>query len=121
MEIFKLSVNEQSISQSKAEDNSKRVVAIGQDMNVTNKSESLQFNEKDVDKKVQKIIEELNQEMETLHTTIRFGFNDEIDQMYVTVIDTRNNEVIRQIPSEQAMKLAEKMKELVGMLFDEKY
>jgi len=41
--------------------------------------------------------------------------------MYVTVIDTRNNEVIRQIPSEQAMKLAEKMKELVGMLFDEKY
>jgi len=58
--------------------------------------------------------------MDTLNTTIRFGFDDKTDEMYVSVIDTKDNKVIRQIPSEEAMKLAAKMRELVGMLFDEK-
>jgi len=76
--------------------------------------------EKEIKKKLQEITEQLNKEMDTLNTTIRFGFDDKIDEMYVSVIDTKDNKVIRQIPSEEAMRLAAKMRELVGMLFDEK-
>jgi len=76
--------------------------------------------EKEIKKKIEKITEELNKEMDILNTTIRFHFDDKTDEIYVTVIDTKDNRVIRQIPSEEAMKLVAKMRELVGMLFDER-
>jgi len=78
------------------------------------------FDEKEVKKKIEEVTEELNKEMDILNTTIRFHFDDKTDEIYVTVIDTKDNRVIRQIPSEEAMKLAAKMRELVGMLFDER-
>jgi flagellar protein FlaG len=71
-------------------------------------------------KQLQDIVAQLNKEMDPLKTTIRFGFNDDVKEMYVSVIDTSNNEEIRKIPSEEAMRLAAKMRELVGMLFDKK-
>jgi flagellar protein FlaG len=36
------------------------------------------------------------------------------------VIDKKNNKVIREFPPREALKLMEKMRELVGMLFDRK-
>jgi len=75
---------------------------------------------KEIKKELEEITKQLNEEMSALKTTIRFGFNDKIDEMYVSVIDTNDGNVIRKIPSDEAMKLMAKMRELVGMLFDEK-
>ena len=74
----------------------------------------------EIKKELEEITKQLNEEMNVLNTTIRFGFNDKIDEMYVSVIDTKDDKVIRKIPSDEAMKLMAKMRELVGMLFDEK-
>ncbi|WP_353662501.1 FlaG family protein [Hydrogenimonas sp. SS33] len=71
-------------------------------------------------KQLQEITDKLNKEMNPLKTSIRFGFDDNIDELYVSVIDTSNNHVIRKIPSEEAIRLAAKMRELVGMIFDKK-
>ncbi len=71
-------------------------------------------------KQLQEITNKLNKEMDPLKTSIRFGFDDKIDELYVSVIDTSNNQVIRKIPSEEAIRLAAKMRELVGMIFDKK-
>ncbi len=71
-------------------------------------------------KQLQEITDKLNKEMDPLKTSIRFGFDDKIDELYVSVIDTSNNQVIRKIPSEEAIRLAAKMRELVGMIFDKK-
>ena len=73
-----------------------------------------------IKKELQEITDKLNKEMDPLKTSIRFGFNDKVDELYISVIDTTNNQVIRKIPSEEAMRLAAKMRELVGMLFDKK-
>ena len=89
----------------------------GEDDKVSNEKE---IKEKEIKKQIKEIIEQLNKEMNILNTTIRFGFDDKIDEMYVTVIDTKDDRVIRQIPSEEAMRLAKKMRELIGILFDEK-
>lgn len=89
----------------------------GEDDKVSNEKE---IKEKEIKKQIKEIVEQLNKEMNILNTTIRFGFDDKIDEMYVTVIDTKNDRVIRQIPSEEAMRLAKKMRELIGILFDEK-
>ena len=74
----------------------------------------------EIKKELQRITEELNRAMNPLNTDIKFHFNDKVDELVVKVIDKKNNEVIREFPPKEALKLMEKMKELVGMLFDKK-
>ena len=74
----------------------------------------------EIKKELQKITEELNRAMNPLNTDIKFHFNDKIDELTVKVIDKKTHEVIREFPPKEALKLMEKMRELVGMLFDKK-
>ncbi|WP_457595827.1 flagellar protein FlaG [Hydrogenimonas sp.] len=76
--------------------------------------------EKKFKEELQEVVDKLNKEMDPLKTSIRFGFDDQADELYVSVIDTSNNQEIRKIPSEEALRLAAKMRELVGMIFDKK-
>jgi flagellar protein FlaG len=62
----------------------------------------------------------LNAEIAPLSNDIRFGFNDKIGQLMVNVVDVKTGEVIRQFPTEEAVEIMTKMKELIGMLFDKK-
>jgi len=65
-------------------------------------------------------VNELNAQMDLLETNIAFGFNEELSRMYVSVIEKSSGDTIRQIPTEEAMALSVKMKEIVGMIFDKK-
>ncbi len=65
-------------------------------------------------------VKELNKQMETLDTNVTFGFNDKIDAMFVSVMERSTGRMIHKIPTEEAMTLAERMKEIVGMIFDKK-
>ena len=67
-----------------------------------------------------KTVNELNQQMDKLETNIAFGFNDEISMLYVSVMEKRTGKTIRKIPTEEAMELSAKMKEIVGIIFDKK-
>jgi flagellar protein FlaG len=69
---------------------------------------------------VAKVIDKLNQQIEPLKTNVQFGFSDAMGQMIVTVSDKNTGRVIRQLPSKEALELAEKMKDIVGMIFDAK-
>ncbi len=77
-------------------------------------------NEENIKKDLKKTIENLNSQMDKLGTDLKFGFNDKIDIMYVNVHEKSSGKLIRKFPTEEAMKLAEHMKEFVGMLFDKK-
>lgn len=80
-------------------------------------------NKKDVDdlkKELSTLSEQLNKEMSPLNFNVKFGFNDKIDEMYVSVTEKSTNKLIRKIPSDEAVKLMEKMREIVGMIFDKK-
>ena len=75
-------------------------------------------NNETLSKEVKEATEKLNKQMEDLGTSIRFGYNDKIGAMYVNVMEMKTGEIIRKIPTEQAMKLSEYFKEAVGVLFD---
>ena len=129
MEIFSAVTNlnnTQNIAQNKMENVEHNDVLkgeLGKDKKDETKrieEQSKEADKKEVKKELEEVTKQLNEEMSALNTTIRFGFNDKIDEMYVSVIDTKNDKVIRKIPSDEAMKLMAKMRELVGMLFDEK-
>ncbi|WP_263832732.1 flagellar protein FlaG [Sulfurospirillum oryzae] len=65
-------------------------------------------------------VKELNKQMDLLNTNITFGYNDKINQMFINVIEKSTGKVIRKFPTEEAMSLSAKMKEIVGIIFDKK-
>lgn len=71
-------------------------------------------------KRLKEAVDELNRNMSPLNFGIRFGFSDEIDSMYVSVYERKTNKIIRKIPTDEAMQLMAKMREIVGMIFDKK-
>ena len=76
---------------------------------------------KDIEEQKQKLNElaqQLNREMSALNTNVSFNFNEYLNSLYVTVSEKDTNRVIRKIPSEEAMNLMAKMREIVGIIFD---
>jgi flagellar protein FlaG len=71
-------------------------------------------------KSLKEATEKFNKMSEELNLDIKFAYNDKIDQVYLNVIDKHTGRVIRKLPSEEAMKISESMKELVGTLLDKK-
>ncbi len=74
----------------------------------------------EIKKELQKVVQELNEAMNPLNTNLEFKFNSKVDELTVLVVDKKNNEIIREFPPKDALRLMEKMRELVGMLFDKK-
>ncbi|MFP4333699.1 MAG: flagellar protein FlaG [Campylobacterales bacterium] len=66
------------------------------------------------------LVEEMNRRIDPLNLSVKFGFSDDIEAMYVSVLEKNTDRVIRQFPSEEAIDLMKKMDEIVGMIFDQK-
>ena len=77
-------------------------------------------NKQDVTDKLNATVEKLNDNMKALDTNVKFGFNDEINVMFVNVMERSTGKMIRKIPTEEAMLLSEKMQEIIGTFFDKK-
>ncbi len=73
-----------------------------------------------VKKELEKTVEELNKVMDPLSADIKFQFNSKADELTVKVVDKNTDRVIREFPPKEALHLMEKMRELVGILFDKK-
>ncbi len=78
------------------------------------------LDKEEIKKSLDNTVKNLNKQMEELDTNVKFGFNDKIDTLFVDVMERSTGKIIRKIPSEEAMKLSERMKEIVGMIFDKK-
>lgn len=50
---------------------------------------------------------------------LKFSVNEELDQVVVKVIDSSTDKVIREIPPEELQRLQVKIREAVGLLFDQ--
>ncbi len=74
----------------------------------------------EIKSELQKVVKELNEAMNPLNTDLEFKYNKKVDELTVLVVDKKNDRVIREFPPKEALKLMEKMRELVGMLFDKK-
>lgn len=71
-----------------------------------------------VSEKLADIAKKLNKQMDSLDTNVRFGYSDKLGSMYIRVVEKSTGREIRQIPSEEAMRLAEYFKDAIGMIFD---
>jgi|Wag4MinimDraft_11_1082651.scaffolds.fasta_scaffold00181_4 flagellar protein FlaG len=73
---------------------------------------------KNAEKDVAKAVEELNKAVEALNIGRKFEIEDDLEEVVVKIMDKKEGEVIRQIPSEEAIKLEKNIKQMLGMFFD---
>ncbi|HAA2089871.1 TPA_asm: flagellar biosynthesis protein FlaG [Campylobacter coli] len=71
-----------------------------------------------VSEKLADITKKLNEQMDSLDTNVRFGYSDKIGSMYISATEKSTGREIRQIPSEEAMRLAEYFRDVIGIIFD---
>lgn len=69
---------------------------------------------------VEDAVAKLNELMRNEDRSLNFSVDRSTDQVVVRVLDTNTKEVIRQIPNEEALKLAEYIEGLVGIIFERK-
>lgn len=55
-----------------------------------------------------------------LRTHVAFSINHETGEMVVRVINNETDEVIRQVPPEEFIRIASRLAKMVGLLFDQK-
>ncbi len=70
--------------------------------------------------KPEEISQEFNAMSKDLNLDVKFAYNAKIDTVYINVTDKNTGEIIKKLPTEEAMKIKESMKDLVGVLFDKK-
>lgn len=76
--------------------------------------------EDDLKQELIKLTEDLNKEMNPLNINVKFGFEDKIGEMFVSVYEKDSNKLLRKIPSDEAIALMAKMREIIGIIFDKK-
>jgi len=71
-------------------------------------------------KEIAKAVEEMQQRLDALgNTRLNFRVQEKPNEVVVQVTDRQSGELVRQFPSEEALKLRAKLQELTGLLFDE--
>ena len=72
-------------------------------------------------KQVKEIADSMNKVTESLNHKLKFKVDKEAgNRIIVKVVDKDTDEVIRQIPPEEYLKMVARMHEFIGMVFDKK-
>lgn len=69
---------------------------------------------------VKQAVEDLNAHSQSVGRGLEFSVDSETDQTVVKVVDQNTKEIIRQIPSEEALAIAESLDKVLGSLLSEK-
>lgn len=63
---------------------------------------------------------QLNKTTEALNIGFRFKFHEGADRYMLQIVDIITNEVIKEIPPQKLLDLAASIREMIGLLLDEK-
>jgi len=66
---------------------------------------------------VEEMVEALEDFANTVQTRLNFSIDDDTEDVVVKIMDKETDEVIKQFPAEEILKLREKMQDLSGLLF----
>lgn len=71
-------------------------------------------------KQLGEAVKGLNEFFQSVRRTLQFSLDQESGRMVVQIKDLDTNKVIRQIPGEDVLKLAKRLDEIRGLIFEEK-
>ena len=67
----------------------------------------------------EKAVENANNRVRVMGTSAKFAYNKDIDRITITITDKSDNEVVKEIPTEETQKMLERIHSMQGMLMDE--
>jgi flagellar protein FlaG len=70
------------------------------------------------DAEMQEVLKEVQDRLDMMGTNLQFAMDKVAEEIVVKVTDKQSGELIRQIPSEDMIKLRKKLEELTGLLFE---
>ena len=70
-------------------------------------------------KDIGKSLDILREAFRMFNRRLKFSVNEEIDRVVVKVVDGTTDKVIKEIPPEEIQKLVARIRETIGILFDE--
>ncbi len=82
--------------------------------------QSAKENKKQLENELVELSKKLNDEMKRIGTSISFAYNETLPGLTVTVKEYGGEKIIREIPSQEAIELMKRMREVVGVIFDKK-
>lgn len=65
------------------------------------------------------VVSDLNQLVRDLHRELQFSVDKDSGETVIKVIDSKTDEVLRQIPSEDLMNLRKRLEEASGVIFQD--
>jgi flagellar protein FlaG len=89
-------------------------LAVVKELEANNRSN----NNQNKDEELLNITLNLNNIAKKENIDISFEYNEKLQESYISIKDNDTGKVIRKIPSEEALKFREGVKELLGILFD---
>ncbi|RCX19078.1 flagellar protein FlaG [Fontibacillus phaseoli] len=69
---------------------------------------------------LEKQAKKLNESIASTGKELKFKYNEEAEELYVEIIDSKTQEVLSSLPPEFLIELSVKMKEMIGMFIDKK-
>ncbi|MFP3983942.1 MAG: flagellar protein FlaG [Desulfurivibrionaceae bacterium] len=71
---------------------------------------------------LEEAVKEIQSKFDTMNRSYIFGYHkhEETDNIVAQLTDRETEEVIKQIPSEEILKIREKIEDIMGLLFDKK-
>lgn len=70
--------------------------------------------------KLENAVNTMNDLLEVQHKASKFVFHEGLDKYYVKLVDSKTEEVIKEIPPERLLNAFYEMQKLAGMIVDEK-
>ncbi|MFZ5639696.1 MAG: flagellar protein FlaG [Bacillota bacterium] len=65
-------------------------------------------------------VDKINRTVRIFNRAIHFSKHEESGRMWVQVIDTETQKVVREIPPEEILEIVARLEEMVGLLIDER-
>jgi len=65
------------------------------------------------------VVSELNNLVRELHRELQFSVDDKSGETVIKVIDRETEEVVRQIPSEEVVRMRQRLQETAGVIFQD--
>lgn len=80
--------------------------------------ELTQSQKAELEKKLLELAKDLNKEMKFINTSLMFSYEDSISSLVLTIKQRDSGEIIRKIPTDEAMELMKKMRDIISVILD---
>lgn len=72
----------------------------------------------ELEKKLLELAQNLNKEMQYINTSLMFDYEDSISSLVLTIKQRDSGEIIRKIPTDEAIELMRKMRDIISVILD---